>query len=340
MRTDQYFSEKIFLNEQNKNKSPVFVCEINKIKKEGDYVVFNFYGQQYIAQRGKERISIFENKCLHRNFPLKSNEAGNEKVICPYHGWFYNFEGKLIGIPKKDCFEKKIKSRVLKKKIPEICGKLLFASNKKGDLKKHLGKLYSIIEIVSKNISQSNFYKKINYSTNWKLCIENSLDEYHIVKVHPTNAGYFGFMKYFRYYKEKKNLVLFSSTEKKHDLSLDNFIKNLKNQKINMDGYKIFFIYPNLLLHIYLGLFYYTNFLPIRPDKTINKVEVFSLKQNNLSDDKLKKFINNYFLPSVYEDKKIVEDQFNFYNQNKIFQIKENFSIFEKRIKTFRKNIS
>ena len=340
MRTDQYFSEKIFLNEQNKNKSPVFVCEISKLKNEGDFVVFDFYGEQYVAQKGKEKISIFENKCLHRNFPLKSKDSGNEKVICPYHGWFYNYEGKLIGVPKKDCFEKKIETVFLKRKIPEICGNLLFASIKKGDLKNHLGKLYFIIETITKNINQSNYNEKINYQTNWKLCVENSLDEYHIVKVHPTNAGYFGFMKYFKYYKEKKNLILFSSTEKEDDLSLNNFIKKLKNKKIEKKGYKIFFIYPNLFLHIYFGMFYYTNFLPIKPDKTINKVEVFTLKQNNIPDEKVKKFINNYFLPSIYEDKKIVEDQLNFYQKNKIFKIKEHFSIFERRIKTFRKNIT
>ena len=35
----------------------------------------------------------------------KKKRSGNEKIICPYHGWFYNYEGKLIGIPEKSCFK-------------------------------------------------------------------------------------------------------------------------------------------------------------------------------------------------------------------------------------------
>ena len=340
MKSDQYFSEKIFYQEQKKIKSPIFVCDTRSLKNEGDFVVFDFYGEQYVAQRGKEKISIFENKCLHRNFPLKSKESGNEKLICPYHGWFYNYEGKLIGIPKKECFEQKIKSKYLKRKIPETCGKFLFASNKIGDLKKSLGKLYSVVEFITNNIEKSSFNKKIDYASNWKLCVENSLDEYHIVQVHPTNAGNFGFMKNFKYYKEKKNLILFSSTEKSHNLSLKYFISKIKNQIIDLDGYKIIYIYPNLFLHIYLDMFYYTNFLALKPGKTINRLEVFKIKQKIVSNEKVNKFIDNYFLPSVYEDKKIVEDQFNFYLKNKIFNLNEHFSIFEKRINSFRKNIS
>ena len=86
-------------------------------------------------------------------------------------------------------------------------------------------------------------------------------------------------------------------------------------------------------------MFYYTNFLALKPEKTINRLEVFKLKQKIVSDKKVNRFIDTYFLPSVYEDKKIVEDQFNFFLKNKIFDLKEHFSIFEKRINLFRKNI-
>ena len=66
---------------------------------------------------------------------------------------------------------------------------------------------------------------------------------------------------------------------------------------------------------------------------------MFKLKQKIVSDEKVNRFIDTYFLPSVYEDKKIVEDQFNFFLKNNTFDLKEHFSIFEKRINLFRKNI-
>jgi phenylpropionate dioxygenase-like ring-hydroxylating dioxygenase large terminal subunit len=339
MKSSFYTSEAQFNNEMRNIKTPIFVCHTDKLVKEGDYVLFDYYGNKYIAQKSKKEISILENKCLHRNFPLKSNETGNEKLICPYHGWYYNYDGKLIGIPKKDCFKAIPKKKNLKKLVPEICGKFLFASNNKGDLKNHLGSFYNSLKNITLNTENCEFEKKIDYDANWKLCVENSIDEYHIVKVHPTNAGFFGFMKNYKYFDEKKNLILFSSTDKNRNLSYDKFKKNCNKNIFDYEGYKIFYVYPNLFLHIYFDYFYYTNFLMLSPNKTINRLAVFSFKDNKKSKKHLNKFINNYFLPSVYEDKKIIEDFHNHYSSNKKFTIKEYLSEYEQRIKNFRKNL-
>ena len=104
------------------------------------------------------------------------------------------------------------------------------------------------MEKISNNINKLEFSDAIEYNANWKLCVENSLDEYHIVKVHPTNAGYYGFMKNYKYFEEGKNLILFSSESSKDNLDYKEFCKNTLNDKFDYSGYKIFNLFPALHL--------------------------------------------------------------------------------------------
>ena len=336
-----YTSKKIFNFETNKLKlnHPVYVTSLFNLKNEGDYVLFNFYGEEYIASKSKKTISIFKNRCLHRAFPLKKNRNGNEKIICPYHGWFYNYEGKLIGIPKKNCFKTLPKNKKLNQLVPEICGKFLFASYKKGNLKKSLGKLFKVIEKILNDINKLEFSDAVEYNANWKLCVENSLDEYHIVKVHPTNAGYYGFMKNYKYFEEGKNLILFSSESSKDNLDYNEFCKNTLNNKFDYKGYKIFNLFPSTSLIIYFGFIYFTNFHIVSTNKTINNIELFSIASNKVSDLYVKKFVDNFFTNSVHEDKVIIERYQEMLNKNSSYKFEEYFSIYEERIKKFRKSL-
>jgi len=339
--SSNYTSEKKFIAEVNKLKLnyPVFVASLSNLKSEGDYVLFNFYGEEFIASKSKNKVSIFENRCLHRSFPLKKKRSGNEKIICPYHGWFYNYEGKLIGIPEKSCFKILPKNQNLNQLVPEICGNFLFASYKKGNLKRRLGRLFEVIEKISNNINKLEFSDSIENNANWKLCVENSLDEYHIVKVHPTNAGFYGFMKNFKYFEEGKNLILFSSENQKDSLNYEEFCKNTLDNKIDFSGYKIFNLFPSTSLVIYFGFLYFTNFQIASNKRTINNIEVFSSTSRKLSDLYVKKFVDNFLKKSIYEDKEIIERYQEVFNNNAQHYIDEYFSLYEKRIKKFRKNL-
>ena len=163
------------------------------------------------------------------------------------------------------------------------------------------------------------------------------MDEYHIAKVHPTNAGYYGLMKNFKYFEEKKNLILFSSENLKDELDYNKFCKNVLKNQIDYSGYKIFNIFPSMSLIIYLGFCYFTNFHIVSNKKTINNIEVFSLKGKKVSESYVKKFVENFFTRSVYEDKTIIEQYQATLSKDMSSDFKEYFSVYEERIKKFRK---
>lgn len=48
----------------------------------------------------KGEVSVVENRCAHRGVRFCQERTGKAKtLVCPYHQWSYNFDGKLLGVP-------------------------------------------------------------------------------------------------------------------------------------------------------------------------------------------------------------------------------------------------
>lgn len=77
-------------------------CHISEIANPGDYITLKFLGERIAVARLQDgRISAFHNTCRHRAHQVITGEAGNCKRVhvCPYHGWTYEQDGRLRGIP-------------------------------------------------------------------------------------------------------------------------------------------------------------------------------------------------------------------------------------------------
>ena len=45
-------------------------------------------------------INVLENRCAHRAMRFCQERSGKVKtLVCPYHQWNYNHDGKLLGVP-------------------------------------------------------------------------------------------------------------------------------------------------------------------------------------------------------------------------------------------------
>jgi len=57
-------------------------------------------GQRLVLWRTQAgRALAFSDRCLHRNAPLSAGDLFDDCIGCPYHGWVYDSEGKLVTIP-------------------------------------------------------------------------------------------------------------------------------------------------------------------------------------------------------------------------------------------------
>ena len=64
----------------------------------GDYITYSIAGQPIYVIRGKDGgVRSFANVCLHRMMTLLQNRGNCGRITCPYHGWTYDIDGRVIG---------------------------------------------------------------------------------------------------------------------------------------------------------------------------------------------------------------------------------------------------
>ena len=99
-------SREIFVNEtiyeqeleQVFSRAWLFVGHASQIPKPGDFFVSGMGEESVLLCRDREeQIHVFLNSCRHRGMKVCRYDEGNTPVFtCPYHGWSYATDGKLV----------------------------------------------------------------------------------------------------------------------------------------------------------------------------------------------------------------------------------------------------
>ncbi|MBS0253820.1 MAG: aromatic ring-hydroxylating dioxygenase subunit alpha [Proteobacteria bacterium] len=79
------------------------VCHVNEVANPGDWRTLDYLGESVIVIRGADGVvRAFTNVCRHRAMRLVEGHAGcTKKLVCPYHAWVYETDGRLTGVPMK-----------------------------------------------------------------------------------------------------------------------------------------------------------------------------------------------------------------------------------------------
>ena len=79
------------------------VCHISEVPKPGDWRTLDYLGESVIVIRGDDgAVRAFTNVCRHRAMRLVQGASGcAKKLVCPYHAWVYETDGRLTGVPMK-----------------------------------------------------------------------------------------------------------------------------------------------------------------------------------------------------------------------------------------------
>lgn len=57
-------------------------------------------GEWLAVFRGADgRATILRDRCMHRNAPLSAGTVRRGQLQCPYHGWTYDQDGKVVAVP-------------------------------------------------------------------------------------------------------------------------------------------------------------------------------------------------------------------------------------------------
>ena len=108
-----FVSPEVYQQEQEQvfTRAWLFVGHESQIPKPGDYFVSSMGEESVILCRDREgRVNVFLNSCMHRGMKVCRYDEGNTPVFtCPYHGWSYATDGKLVGVPfYKDAYQENL----------------------------------------------------------------------------------------------------------------------------------------------------------------------------------------------------------------------------------------
>jgi Rieske 2Fe-2S family protein len=165
----------------------LFIGHTCEIAKAGDYLTVQIDAYPVVIVRGGDgTVRAFHNMCRHRGSRLCKSERGSgARLVCGYHQWTYDLEGKLLYARDMDKFNPA--DFGLKPVACEVVGGFIFVS-----LSDDPENFATFRNTVAPYIAPHGLENaKVAATTtivekgNWKLVLENNRECYHCVGSHP-----------------------------------------------------------------------------------------------------------------------------------------------------------
>jgi phenylpropionate dioxygenase-like ring-hydroxylating dioxygenase large terminal subunit len=193
-----YTDPEIFALEQQRlfrGRPWLYVAHESEIRQPGDYKTTYAGTQPVIVARGADdgEIRVLLNRCRHRGTAVCHSEFGTANYFrCPYHGWTYRNSGELRGITYDDAYAELDREQLGLVRLPRVASHagFVFASfaAEGPSLEEYLGNAAPYLDIVAEQgpngIRLSAGSHRLTYRGNWKLQVENTIDNYHFGFVH------------------------------------------------------------------------------------------------------------------------------------------------------------
>jgi phenylpropionate dioxygenase-like ring-hydroxylating dioxygenase large terminal subunit len=162
----------------------------------------HFLGQPLVIVRGRDgKVRVFQNICRHRGMIL-IKDAGRIRgaIRCPYHSWSYDLDGALkatphVGGPGNNVHEAIDRDTLGLIEVRSHVWRDVVFVNISGDAQpfevahEKVIKRWAEFEApLYHSGADSGFTLEV--ATNWKLCVENYCESYHLPWVHPGLNAY------------------------------------------------------------------------------------------------------------------------------------------------------
>jgi phenylpropionate dioxygenase-like ring-hydroxylating dioxygenase large terminal subunit len=199
MAPTSYFSQEFFDLEMRTvlPRSWIFVSDLSPLREPGDFVTEEIGYEPVVVVRDRAgMLRAFSNVCPHRA-SLLVEHGGNcgRKFECPYHGWTFGLDGRLLGVPHQAGFETPLdKSQLgLRELRLETWEQFVFV-NVSGDAPP----LRQYLEIIPAQLRNHDLgsLSRVHciddeVDANWKIIMDNALCDYHLTFVHGESIGAF-----------------------------------------------------------------------------------------------------------------------------------------------------
>ncbi len=187
-----YIDDVIFRQELDRFFCRTWFCagRTEQVERPGSYFLCEVAGESIVVTRdASEKLNAFYNVCRHRGTRMCRESEGNfaGRIQCPYHGWTYALDGKLLGAPhmeevgfrREDYPLRKVQAAVWEGHI------FLNMATESETLATQLANLPE--KFAAWNMEELRLYKRIAYEVkaNWKLIAINYNECMHCPVLHP-----------------------------------------------------------------------------------------------------------------------------------------------------------
>ena len=191
-----YLSQAIFDQERDRifRKLWLFAAFRTSLAEPGAFITRTMAGLPVLLQNCDGHIRAFENLCPHRQMPLQHEAFGQARMVCPYHGWVFDSEGRVKTIPHEaELYAYTPQEReglCLRRYAVAIIGNMVFINLAESPIpldEQFTPGFQLALSEVSSYFATHAVHVNIPVRYNWKFNYENVLDANHIPYVHPKS---------------------------------------------------------------------------------------------------------------------------------------------------------
>ncbi|HUZ67133.1 MAG TPA: aromatic ring-hydroxylating dioxygenase subunit alpha [Beijerinckiaceae bacterium] len=180
----------------------IYVGHDSEVKNPGDYRTRHVAGRPIVFCRDRNGVvRALLNTCRHRGAMVCREREGNARAFfCIYHGWVYNNDGSLRSVPGEDSYPPSFdKSALGLANAPrfEHYRDFWFLNFDKDapPLEEYLAGAKEYIDLIvdqspSGKMEIISGVQEYDMKANWKMLVENSVDDYHLLSTHSTWINY------------------------------------------------------------------------------------------------------------------------------------------------------
>lgn len=271
MPTSVYTSDEFLQQEIDQIFSRDWFCagRASALARPGDFLTLELADQPIMVVRKKDHtLHAQSNVCLHRMSTLLEGRGNRSAIVCPYHAWTYELDGRLRAAPamtENTMFCETHKTMQLPAiRCEEWLGWIMVSLDPNArPVSEQLAQVEAMIDDYQMENYEETFFETHNWNTNWKVLAENFMESYHLPVCH---KGTIGGLSRLEEMVCPPGLPAFNYHTILKDDSLKIALAHPSNTRMQGDRRRTTFllaIYPSLLITLTPGYFWY---LSLHPD--------------------------------------------------------------------------
>lgn len=228
----------------------LIAARADQVRKRGDYVAGSITQEPHVIVRNDGGVlNAFFNVCRHHAAQVMSGTGCTESLVCPYHGWTYGLDGRLLKAPELGAVKDFDRATfgLVPMAVEPWCD-LIFISMAKSPtaLAPQLGELEHRLR--SMQIDRLEFVARRAYrlACNWKVYVDNYLDGgYHVGYLHQGLAAQLDMDSYQTELFERYSIQSGAGSGTSRDGHGSDFAERIGERVLYA------WLYPNLMINRY-----------------------------------------------------------------------------------------